>query len=113
MSKLIDNIRAEITGRREAKKRSPLLAVTMATEKMDWKIPALTEYKVYVVFGARFACENQNDVNMAIESIIRLLREEIYCDVKNRLFRLEKAVTEDKRDKILMEMRDIIKEIYG
>ena len=112
MSKLIDNIKVEMTGSRKPG-ASPLLSVSMAVEKLDYKIPVLTEYRVYVNFGARFACESQVEVNMAIESVIRALREELYSDIKDRIFRLEKVVIEGERQKILMELRDIIREIYG
>jgi len=51
-------------------------------------------------------------LDAAMENFKRELKEAIYGDLKHRIQRLEIAVLEENRDKILMETRDIIRKIF-
>jgi hypothetical protein len=48
-----------------------------------------------------------------IKNVVREIRDVIYGDLKNRILRLERAIYEQNTDNILVEIRDIIREIWG
>lgn len=64
------------------------------------------------IWRSRVACEPK-DLGVAIDSVVRELRDAIYGDIRQRIIRLERAVYEQDRDAILTETRDIVREIFG
>jgi len=113
MTKMIDNVKAEFTGNRKMGMGS--LRSILITNDVPCPLgmsPELKEYVAHVEWVAKFYCDPEN-LQPMLESIIRELREAIYGELKERIIRLERAVYEEDRDKIVMEIRDIIREIYG
>lgn len=111
MSRFIDAIRASKTGRRAAIleplscgicKVEPILDVFQTTEEYEFKV----EWMV------RAFCQH-NDFDAMMENIHRQLKEAVYGEFRNRILRLERAIYEQDREKVLMETRDIVREIMG
>ena len=109
MSKFIDQVKAELlTGRKS------IYLPLEVSQTFDPSIndDRLSEYKVSVGWIVKCYCK-QNEIPVMQESVIRELREAVYGDLYQRIIRLERAIY-DRNDKLAqMEMRDIVKEIYG
>jgi hypothetical protein len=113
MSKFIDKIHAQMTGRKK-KVASP---IDVSFDKINSPIKGslsfslVNEYIVGVEWNRKIACESK-DLPAIIDNCVRELKEEIYGDIKNRINRLERNLYEKNYNKAMSEMRDIIREIF-
>jgi hypothetical protein len=110
MSRFIEAIRHRMTGR-----KFPLLeplSVVMNRRKDGEQLEAhdfrtADEFEYEVAWRVRVKCE-QPEANLIGNSVLRELREAVYGDLRDRIIRLERAVYEQDRERILMETRDIV-----
>jgi hypothetical protein len=110
MSRFIDNVQAQFTGQKRVKK-TPLSVSIEDVSVIE--MPVLQkEYEIGVTYKRRIWCEHK-DLPRMMDNLIRDLRHEIYADIKNRVSRLERAVYANDEEKIMPEIRDIIREVFG
>ena len=110
MSDMIDNITSFVL--KEIPK-TPNISVEVDTTKIlnDYYMSG-NRYKIQTTWSMSTDIEPCY-LNAAMENFKRELKEAIYGDIKHRIQRLEIAVLEENREKTLMEMRDIIREIFN
>lgn len=107
MSKFIDAVTAELTGNR----RAVLGPLTVVQHWSDVFNPAMTyEYDIGVTWKVRTHCEKAA-LQHVTRNVLRHLREDVYGEFRDRILRLERAVYEHDREKILMETRDLVREV--
>lgn len=111
MSKIIDNIRAEILSGRNPNYNSIMNIETEFNEIPD-SFGVLYGYKILVEWKQNGYCEPK-DLNCLVENFARTLRKEIYGEIESNILRLEKAVYEQDREGIMANIRDIRKEVFG
>ena len=107
MSRLIESIKADLTGKRIASKHNLIKADIEVMEP-----GYITEYKIHFGGVIQVHCKPK-DINLMLDNVIRQIREEIYGDIKNRIIRLERAYYMEDDKTIRSELRDINKEIFG
>jgi len=112
MSKFIDAIKAEMTGRKFADMLiPPLLSVTEDLQRVDDYSTAV-EYRIHVTYGCNVQCQPK-DLEDAKANIIRSLREEIFGDARKKAHALHRAVYSGSRDQVFEKLDDLMKEILG
>ncbi len=116
MSKLIENIKAELTGNKKSL-LPPLIKVRESIQESD--IPRTSvfdigyEYKVGIEWGFKAFLENSKMAEEAVENCAKSFRESMYGDIREQVLALERAVLENDRNEALKQMRDIMREIFG
>jgi hypothetical protein len=111
MSKFIDAVTAEL-GYRKKHILPPLTVTKEFREDSPMLVDSLSEYKIEVRWKVTGYCK-PNELHIVQENVIRELREVVYGDFKDRIIRLERAVYE-RDDKVAqMEIRDILREVFG
>jgi len=107
MSRLIESIRADLSGRRFASEHHLIRADIEVIEP-----GYITEYKIHFGGAIQVHCKSK-DINLMLDNVIRQIREEIYGDIKNRIIRLERAYYMEDDKTVRSELRDINREIFG
>jgi len=109
MSDMINNITSFVL--KQVPKTSNISVEIDATKIPDYYMSG-NRYKIQTTWSMSTDIEPCY-LNAAMENFKRELKEAIYGDIKHRIQRLEIAVLEENKDKILMETRDIIHEIFN
>ena len=112
MSRFIENVQAQLTGRVKAAPPERLTVGVRAIEPFATDIRTLQEYRIGVAWEAKMFIAPK-DVDQALTNVVAELRHAVYGDFKNRVLMLQRAILEEERDKALMHCRDLIREIYG
>ena len=112
MSKVIDNIRGDLTGKRFASTYGRLIGATIDADYKKLSSQELVEYEI--IFGGKIItkCRTEDRYNM-LNNVVRQIREELYGDIKNRIINLERAFYEENYQEVQSQLRDIMKEIFG
>lgn len=114
MSKFIDKIEAQLTGRNNAVYgpiKTELLTTEISIDSFNIDNPLITrEYKIGVGWYQKVSCRPE-DLKHVLKNVVSELTEEIYGDLRNRIIRLERAMYEYDINKMRMVIRDIIREI--
>lgn len=95
MSKMIENIKVQMTGRRKYMDRqfAPLSATEQVLPDEAWMEPVMHQYVAEVKWFKTFFCKAEHHEHM-MRSVIAELREAIYGDLRHALRELEMAVYE-------------------
>lgn len=115
LSKFIDAVRAEMTGRQyiDHLSRPKLLSVS---ETYDHCEPvhynALIEYKVEVSYGMRVVC-HPSELTEAKKNVIRSLQEEIYGEFREKAIEVKHALYSGDRDELIKAINELIYEVLG
>jgi hypothetical protein len=109
MSRFLDAIRAGRTGRRAAILEPLSCGVRKVESRLD-PFQTTEEYEFKVEWRARAFCQQQ-DFDGMMKNIYRELQEVVYGDLRERILRLERAIYEQDRAKVLVATRDIMREI--
>jgi len=109
MSDMIDNITAFVL---KQVPKTPNISVEVDTTEIPDYYMSGNRYKIQTTWSMSTDIEPCY-LDAAMENFKRELKEAIYGDIKHRIQRLEIAVLEENREKTLMEMRDIIREIFN
>ena len=108
MSKFIDAIREQWHGIIKPVK-GPISA---SVSPKQHNAGMVREYEIEVVWR-RVVYVEPRHIQPMIDNCVGELREDIYGEIKNRIFRLERAIYEQDHDTAISEMRDIKREIFG
>lgn len=113
MSKFIDSIKAELTGRVRPK-YGPLHTVIEEVPKPE-DPHAQVEMTIRVIWKMKcyYSLEEPGVKKHLIDMAVRALRDEIFSDIRYRVRLLEQAIYEDDRDAMLSVARDLARETYG
>ena len=109
MSDMINNITSFVL---KQVPKTPNISVEVDATKIPDYYMSGNRYKIQTTWSMSTDIEPCY-LNAAMENFKRELKEAIYGDIKHRIQRLEIAVLEENKDKILMETRDIIHEIFN
>lgn len=112
MSKFIDAIRAEATGRRSVRgNRFSPLRFSIDAVPVPFA-PENTEYRIGVSWYVQI-CGKPEHKQYLLENAICEVRNAVYGDMMESLLRLERAIYEMNEEAMLAEIREIRKEIEG
>ena len=112
MSQFIDRVVAELISEKRLPAKSFLpLSVVSEFSQID-HIPVANKYRVGVRWGYNVIVENKH-LDSIINNCVRELREAIYGDIKNIINRLQRAFYERDADSMEIEIRDLIREVWG
>ena len=111
MSRMLDEIKFQLTGR-EFVKRQKLAHVDLkiTAESSEIYCYKKLEYKVYAEFGMMVVCEPK-DIEDATKSVYASLKHEIYGHLVGKVRELELALYDWDEDHARMLMRDILREV--
>ena len=110
MSKLIDSIKGDLTGKKYPSHR--LIHATIERSKDPITYDLLNEYQI--TFGGKILAKCKPEARQGmLENVVRQIREEIYGDLKNRIIKLERAYYEEDNKTFMEQIRDINREIFG
>ena len=112
MSIIFDKIHAVATGQRFAKEEP--IKVDIKARDLPESHPShglMNEYIIDCTFGRKIVCSPE-DLPEMFKNVVRDVKYEIYKDIYERINRLESAVYAYDIDKIKIETRDIIREIF-
>ena len=113
MSKLIDNIKTDLTGIRYPKRIATNRLIVGSTECIDrHKLEFLPEYKIEAGLKIKVRCSPDDLISM-IDNAIKQIRLELYGDIQESIIRLERAIYEEREEDIRIELSNIKNEIFG
>ena len=112
MSKLIDNVAAEITGHRRPVLSPYDIVPSITTELTEVVFLDQYEYSVRASFGVTGSCR-KDQLGLVKTSFMDRLRHEIYGDLVRMLHTLETHVRSGDIDAACQVMTDIRKEVQG
>ena len=111
MSKFLDAIECEMTGRRFAEKPRMLSVESeVCPYPYDYARAELCEYRVRLVYGSLVVCK-PDAVAQAKRNILDSLKDEIYGEFKQKLYALERASFDMDEHKIQTLIGDLLTEI--
>ncbi len=111
MTEIIDNLKADMTGRRKVRKEPCGVIVTDDTANTS-KAPAImNEYNINFSWNQRIHCLPK-DLNNMLDNTIRDIKEVIYGDSRKRLLELEGFVCAGEQKKAVMVIRDLLREFF-
>ena len=108
MSKILENIREQMTGRI---KPTEFIRIDRKIEDQKELLgyEGMYEYSIEAKFGGKVTCEKK-DLNRAIDNIFNSLRKEIYGDFESLVLQAERALYEEDKDKLRMLLREMLRE---
>lgn len=109
MSKFIESVTAQLTHRER-----PVIPDLVASLQVGEEVVGRTlqrEYRIGVRYESSIFCEPQ-DLKLAIENFVYMLKQEIYGDLRHRLILLERAVLERDCELVRSIIRDILAECF-
>ena len=110
MSKFIDSLESELTGKKKAKLSNFTYKRQLINDPLGYDVLAKKEYVFHFRYMRRVFIE-ENYLNDVTKNIIKDIKLTIYGDFYNAILRLERALYEGDEEKSLMIMRDIQREI--
>lgn len=110
MSKFIDAVTAELTGNRYPVLEHMTIVQKWSDDATAFNSAMTYEYDIGVTWKVRTHCDKAA-LQHVTRNVLRQLREAVYGEFRDRVLRLERAVWEHDREKILMETRDLVREV--
>ena len=110
MSKFIDNIKAELTGRRTVDP-IPLLQVSVNVFQRA-ALSTHLQYKIAVEYGISVSCLPE-DVGKMKDNIVAQLHDDIYGDFRKKAYALQRVAYSGSRDEIIRATAALMKEVLG
>lgn len=112
MSKLTDAIMERATGRRYTQKVHPMLVVNNEYDRpINEPFSLMVEHTVHISFGQTMSYLPE-DSKMVMRNVERQFKEMIYGEIKASVNRMEMALMEQDLDKMRMEMRELMREVF-
>lgn len=109
MSRFLEALRMELTGREKASLEP--LSVTVTKDPMHvLDIRTMQECVFAVEWKVKAFCAAKDRENL-LKNVYRELQEAVYGHMRDRLLRLERAFYEQDSDRVKMELRDLFREI--
>lgn len=109
MSRFLQALRMELTGREKAA-LEPLSVVEKRTPELAIDIRTMQECMFAVEWKVVSYCAPKDREHM-LKNVYRELQEAVYGHFRDGLLRLERAIYEEDREKVLMHLRDLFREI--
>jgi hypothetical protein len=109
MSKFIDAVAIQLTGRESGSRFNPLITRIDKTE-IQWN--TLAHYRIETIFGRIGACDHEN-IDMMRKNFMRELRKAVYGDLEMMLIRLERGFVNQDVTEMKEALDDMNKEIFG
>lgn len=110
MSKLLNEVKAQLTGHRKALHQLPMVSATLDRDKapnLDFR--DAYEYEIQVVFGAKVYCQPEELTTM-IKNVMRQLQRDVYDDFIQLLLELEREVHENTM--LTPRMRELFQKLH-
>ena len=110
MSKFINNIKAELTGKRTVDP-IPLLQVSVNASRESVYSTHL-QYTISVEYGIKVSCLPE-DIGKMKDNLIAQLRDEIYGDFRKKAYALQRAAYSGSREEIIRATDALMGEVLG
>lgn len=107
MSKMLDRIKGHFTGERKAVSQ-PLKIETFREYNV---LECKDRYRLEATLSQDYWVSDKINVTDVYENFIRLLKEELYGDIRNDLIRLERSLIEEDFEECRKICRDMFREI--
>ena len=111
MTEIIDNLKADMTGKRRVRREPYRVTVTDDTVSPVVPPTPLHEYNISFSWKQRIHCLPK-DLDKLLDNTIKEIKEVIYGDSRKRLLELERFIYAGEQQKAEMVIRDLLREFF-
>jgi hypothetical protein len=108
MSKFVEAIEAQLTGRHEYLPQDLKDRLHASLTKIEIDSDTLSCYRIGVQWGKIVRCRDE-DIGNLIENLIKQLKIDLYGDIREHILAMERAFYERKEDEMRSQIHKILK----
>jgi hypothetical protein len=112
MSEFIKHIKSQIIERRDRPQRWTPLHVSARIVDEPYSVNVQKLYEIKVEWITRGYCEPRH-FDIYLDNVIRELREAVYGELREKLFKLERAIYEQEMEQALTAINAVMREVEG